>query len=151
MKLIIQRVKNASVSIGGITRGEIGPGLLILFGAKEGDTLALIPKLAAKAAHLRVFADGEGRMNRSALETGGGALVVPNFTLLADTRKGNRPSFIAAAKPPFAAEAFARFCEALRAYPFSAFGCGEFGADMLVTLTNDGPVTIVMDTDEWAR
>lgn len=150
MKLIIQRVKHASVSIDGEVRGEIGQGLMILFGAKEGDAFELIPKLAAKAANLRIFEDEAGKMNRSALEVGGGALVVPNFTLLADTKKGNRPSFVAAAKPPFAREAFERFCEALRAYPFTAFGCGVFGADMLVELANDGPVTIVMDTDEWA-
>lgn len=151
MKLIIQRVKRASVTIGGELRGEIGQGLMILFGAKDGDALELAPRLAHKAANLRVFADGAGRMNRSALEIGGGALAVPNFTLFADTGRGNRPSFLSAAKPPFAREAFESFCEALRAYPFARLGFGAFGADMLVDLVNDGPVTIVMDTDTWGR
>ena len=88
-------------------------------------------------------------MNRSVLQTGGGILAVPNFTLLADTRKGNRPSFIAAAAPVFAKAAFEEFCTRLRSYPLGAFGQGVFGADMQVELVNDGPVTLVLDTEEW--
>ena len=151
MKAVVQRVKRASVSIGGEVRGEIEGGLMVLFGAGEGDTLEMIPRFARKVAGLRIFSDEAGKMNRSALELGLGALVVPNFTLYANTKKGYRPSFIAAAEPEFARIAYERFVQELRRYPFSRFGTGEFGADMLVDLQNDGPITIILDTAEWGN
>ena len=149
MKAVVQRVKRASVSIGGKIRGEIDGGLMILFGAGEGDTLEMIPRFAQKVAGLRIFSDAADKMNLSALDLGLGALVVPQFTLFANKKKGYRPSFIAAAAPDFANEAFNLFVEELKKYPFSRFGTGEFGADMLVELQNDGPVTIILDTKEW--
>ncbi len=149
MKAVVQRVKRASVTIDGEIRGEIDGGLLILLGAGEGDTLDLVPRLAQKIAGLRIFSDADGKMNLSAIDLGLGALVVPQFTLFANTKKGYRPSFIAAAAPDFAKATFERFVEELRQYPFARFGTGEFGADMLVELQNDGPVTIILDTREW--
>lgn len=149
MKAVVQRVKHASVTIGGEVRGKIDGGLMILFGAGEGDTLEMIPRFAQKIAGLRIFSDEAGKMNLSALDLGLGALVVPNFTLYANTKKGYRPSFIAAAEPTFASKAFDLFVQELRAYPFTQFGTGEFGADMLVDIQNDGPITIILDTKEW--
>lgn len=151
MRLVIQRVKSASVAIGGETRAAIGQGLLVLVGVREGDAAETVPKLARKTAELRIFEDGAGKMNLSALDIGGGALVVPNFTLFADTRKGSRPSFVRAAHPPLASDLFDAYCAELRRYAFSAFGTGVFGADMQLSLVNDGPVTIVIDTDEWTQ
>lgn len=150
MKLVIQRVKNASVSVDGGERRAIARGLCVLFGAKEGDEMGIIPKLAEKTAKLRIFTDEGGKMNLCAAEIGGGVLVVPNFTLFADTKKGNRPSFIAAARPEFASAAFEAYLAELKKYEWGAFAAGEFGADMLVTIENDGPVTIIMDTEEWS-
>ncbi len=151
MRLVIQRVKNASVSVDGGEPRAIEEGLCVLFGVKEGDRLDIIPKLAEKTARLRIFSDEEGKMNLCASDIGGGVLVVPNFTLFADTKKGNRPSFIAAAQPDFASEAFNRYLGELKKYEWGAFAAGEFGADMLVTIANDGPVTIIMDTEEWSK
>ena len=151
MRLIIQRVKSASVSVDGGAPRAIESGLCVLFGAKEGDSLELIPKLAEKTARLRIFTDENDKMNLCASEIGGGVLVVPNFTLFADTKKGNRPSFIAAAPPAFASDAFERYLEELKKYDWRAFAAGTFGADMLVSIENDGPVTIIMDTEEWSK
>ena len=151
MKAVVQRVKHASVSIDGTVRGEIDGGLMVLFGAGEGDTLEMIPRFAQKVAGLRIFSDEAGKMNLSAADLGLGALIVPNFTLYANTKKGYRPSFVAAAEPEFAKRAFEQFVQEMRRYPFTRFGTGEFGAEMLVDLQNDGPVTIILDTAEWGN
>lgn len=151
MRLVIQRVKSASVSVDGGKPRAIAAGLCVLFGVAEGDSLDVIPKLAEKTARLRIFSDDGGKMNLCASDIGGGVLVVPNFTLFADTKKGNRPSFIAAAQPGFASEAFDRYLAELKKYEWGALAAGEFGADMLVTIANDGPITIIMDTEEWSK
>ncbi|MDO4566894.1 MAG: D-aminoacyl-tRNA deacylase [Oscillospiraceae bacterium] len=151
MKLVIQRVNIASVTINGGETRSIGRGLCVLFGAGAGDGAELIPKLAEKTAKLRIFSDGEGKMNLSALELGLEVLVVPQFTLFADTKKGNRPSFTGAAEPEFAKNAFESYCAELEKYSLKKLERGEFGAHMLVSLENDGPVTIIMDTREWQR
>ncbi len=145
MRALIQRVSAARVEVAGETIGEIGAGALILVCAMAGDTDAEARTLAAKIAKLRIFADDEGRMNRSLLDTGGGALVVSQFTLAADTRRGNRPGFSAAAPPDEGARLYAVAAEALAAQGVPV-ATGRFGADMAVTLTNDGPVTIWLDT-----
>jgi len=145
MKAVVQRVSDAGVAIGGREVGAIGRGLLVLLGVETGDDGATADLLARKIAALRIFEDDAGKMNRSVLEVGGGLLVVSQFTLLADTRKGNRPSFTAAAPPDEAAPAVARFAEALRALGVKV-ETGVFGARMEVELVNDGPVTIVLDS-----
>ncbi len=124
---------------------EIGPGLLLLVGVAKGDGEAEANWLAEKISGLRVFADGEGKMNLGIREAGGEVLAVSQFTLLADTRKGKRPSFVAAAGPEEAASLFDHFCEKLRAMGVRSVKTGSFGAMMDVTLTNDGPVTIVLE------
>ncbi len=148
MRVVVQRVQSASVIVNGGTPREIGQGLLCLFGAKVGDNAALADKLAHKVVNLRVFADAEGKLNCAAVELGYAILAVPNFTLYADTKKGLRPSFVQAASREEAAPLFARFVQALRAEAVSVQQ-GEFGADMQVSLVNDGPVTILLDTEEW--
>ncbi len=144
MRALVQRVSEASVSVDGAVIGRAGPGVLVLVCAMQGDTNALPARMAAKIAKLRIFRDEEGRMNRSLLDTGGAALVISQFTLAADTRTGNRPGFSAAAAP----EIGARLYEALAA-ELSGLGVpvetGRFGADMKVTLVNDGPVTIPLE------
>ncbi|HEX7083295.1 MAG TPA: D-aminoacyl-tRNA deacylase [Gaiellaceae bacterium] len=135
----MQRVTRARVTPG----GAIGAGLCVLLGVADGDDEAAADALAGKVARLRIFADEEGRFDRSLLDTGGEALVVSQFTLLADTRKGNRPSFTAAAPPELAEPLYLRFCEALRALGVRV-ETGVFGARMQVDLVNDGPVTIVI-------
>ena len=149
MRVVLQRVAGASVTVNGGGARVIGPGLVLLVGIKDTDTLALAPKLAEKCAHLRIFADEEGKLNRSAAELGYSALVVSNFTLYANTKKGKRPSFIAAAKPPLAVDAYELFLAELEKQGLKEVKHGEFGADMQVSLVNDGPVTILLDTDEW--
>ena len=144
MRALIQRVSDARVVIDGDVAGQIGPGLLILVCAMQGDDDARADALAAKIARLRIFRDDAGRMNRSVLDTGGAALVVSQFTLAADTSRGNRPGFSQAAPPDAGAHLYSRFCEALRAAGLRV-ETGVFGADMAVTLTNDGPVTIWLD------
>jgi D-tyrosyl-tRNA(Tyr) deacylase len=143
MKVVLQRVSRASVSIQGSLRAEIGPGLLALLGISHGDREEAAERLAAKVARLRVFEDDKGRFDRSLLDTGGAALVVSQFTLLADTTKGNRPSFTAAAPPELAERVYERFCAALREHGV-VVEQGVFGARMEVELVNDGPVTIVL-------
>ena len=143
MKVVLQRVSHASVSIRGSLHGEIGPGLLVLLGIAHGDGEEDADRLAAKVARLRVFEDDTGRFDRSLLDTGGAALVVSQFTLLADTAKGNRPSFTAAAPPKRAEPVYESFCSALRQLGV-AVETGVFGARMEVELVNDGPVTIVL-------
>ena len=146
MRALIQRVTNARVEIGGSTVGEIGPGLMILVCAMQGDTEAEADRLAAKIAKLRIFRDDEGRMNRSVTDTGGAALVVSQFTLAADTSRGNRPGFSAAASPDEGERLYNHFATQVQKQGIPV-ATGRFGADMAVSLTNDGPVTIWMDTD----
>ncbi len=128
----------------GVVRGEIEAGLVVLLGVAEGDTAAVVERLAAKAARLRIFEHETGRFDRSLLDVGGAALVVSQFTLLADTAKGNRPSFSAAARPEIAEPLYERFCETLRALGVWV-EAGVFGAGMEVELVNDGPVTLILD------
>ncbi len=147
MRALVQRVTSASVSIEGETVGKIGQGFLILLGVKEGDTPELSDYLAEKCAGLRVFTDEQGKMNLSLADIGGEVLVVSQFTLYADCRKGKRPSFIGAARPETAVPLYEHFKAALQDRGLKV-ECGRFGADMQVALVNDGPVTIMMDTDE---
>ena len=139
MRAVVQRVSSASSSPG----GSIGAGLCILLGVAEGDDEAAAVRLAEKSARLRIFENDEGKFDRSLLDTGGGALVVSQFTLLADTEKGNRPSFSGAARPDVAEPLYERFVQALRDLGIHV-ETGAFGARMAVELVNDGPVTIVI-------
>ena len=145
MRALVQRVSEANVTVDGTVLGEIGPGLLILVCAMEGDTQAEADKLAAKIAKIRIFKDDEGKMNRSIRDMGGSALVVSQFTLAADTTRGNRPGFSSAASPELGERLYLGFAEALRQNDIPV-AQGRFGADMAVALINDGPVTIWLDT-----
>ena len=145
MRALLQRVTQASVSVDGQRIGACGPGLLILVCAMQGDTQAEADHLAAKIAKLRIFKDEAGKMNRSITDIGGSALVVSQFTLAADTSRGNRPGFSYAAAPE-QAEALYEYFAAQMAAQGVAVETGQFGADMQVELLNDGPVTIWMDT-----
>ena len=147
MRALIQRVTQASVTVGDRRVGEIGAGLLVLLGVGTGDGPAEATYVAQKIAHLRIFEDSAGKMNRSVIETGGSVLLVSQFTLYADTRKGRRPSFIGAAPPAEAAALVEAVALALRALGVPV-ATGEFQAHMVVTLVNDGPVTIWLDSDE---
>jgi D-aminoacyl-tRNA deacylase len=144
MRAVVQRVSGAQVTVDGAVAGEIGRGLCVLLGVARGDGFAEAERLAARVARLRVFPDEEGRFDRSVLDVRGAALVVSQFTLIADTAKGNRPSFSEAAPPAEAEPLYERFCEALRdlGVPVET---GVFGALMKIELVNDGPVTIVLD------
>lgn len=146
MKLVIQRVSEAAVRINGSTKAEIGRGLLILVGIEPSDTEEDADWLAKKATGLRIFDDENGVMNRSVMEVGGNLLVVSQFTLMASYRKGNRPSYIRAAGHDHAIPLYNHFVERLEILTGKPVGTGEFGADMKVSLLNDGPVTICMDT-----
>lgn len=150
MRALVQRVSHAGVVIDGSEKRQIGPGLLVFLGVREGDDAALCKKLAEKCAGLRIFEDDEGKMNRSAVELGYEALVISQFTLFADTKKGKRPSFIAAAKEPLSTDCYEAFLRHMAAQGLKGVKSGEFGAHMEVELLNDGPVTILLDTDEWA-
>lgn len=145
MRALLQRVTEASVSVEGETIGRCGPGLLILVCAMPGDTPDTAEVLAAKISKLRLFKDDTGKMNLSILQTGGNALVVSQFTLAADTSRGNRPGFSGAAKPDEAEALYLHFANALKSHNIPT-ETGKFGADMAVQLTNDGPVTIWLDT-----
>lgn len=145
MRIVLQRVKNASVTVDGELISEIGGGLLLLVGVGDEDTEAEADWLAEKVAELRILGDEESKMNLSVRETGGEVLAVSQFTLLADTRKGKRPSFIKAASPEKAEPLFDYFCEKLREVGIHSVKKGWFGAMMDVALTNDGPVTIVLE------
>lgn len=145
MRVVLQRVKNASVTVEGTRISEIGPGLLLLVGVARGDGEAQADWMAEKIAGLRIFNDGDGKMNLSVRDAGGEVLAVSQFTLLADTRKGKRPSFIGAALPEEAEPLFDYFCERLRDAGIGTVKTGRFGAMMDVSLTNDGPVTIVLE------
>tara|TARA_R100000322_G_scaffold39804_13_gene24837 strand:- start:1845 stop:2282 length:438 start_codon:yes stop_codon:yes gene_type:complete len=144
VRALIQRVSEAAVRVDGEVLGEIGPGLLILVCAMDGDGEANADTLAAKVAKLRIFKDDAGKMNRSLLDTGGGALVVSQFTLAADTSRGNRPGFSTAARPEEGERLYEYFADQLRAQGIEV-AQGRFGADMKVSLLNDGPVTIWME------
>jgi D-tyrosyl-tRNA(Tyr) deacylase len=144
MRAVIQRVSEASVTVDGARTGAVGKGLLVLLGVGHADTEEIARAMAAKIAKLRIFSDAEGKMNLSVLDVGGGVLAVSQFTLLADTRKGNRPSFTDAAPPDKANALYETFCNAVAAQGLPV-GKGIFGAHMDVRLSNDGPVTIVMD------
>lgn len=144
MRVVLQRVTTASVEVEGKTVGEIGRGLLVLVGVGKGDTEQEASWLAGKTAELRIFPDDQGKMNRSLIDVGGAALVVSQFTLLGDCRKGRRPAFTDAAQPQLAEQLYRRYAEfmAQRGVDVSL---GVFAADMNVSLVNDGPVTIVID------
>ena len=146
MRVVIQHVVEASVSIGGTVTAAIGPGLMILLGICEEDGPGDIDWLVHKIAGLRVFDDADGVMNVDIRDAGGDALVVSQFTLLASTKKGNRPSYIRAARPEMAIPMYEQFCSALEAALGKPVPTGTFGADMQVSLINDGPVTICIDT-----
>ena len=146
MRAVIQRVSSASVTIDGKVRSAIGPGLMILLGVGHEDGREDIDWLVKKIAGLRIFDDESGVMNRSVVEVGGEVMVVSQFTLMASTKKGNRPSYIGAAGHELAVPMYEAFCDALSASIGRTVATGEFGADMKVALVNDGPVTICMDT-----
>ena len=146
MRAVIQRVASAGVTIDGRTTAQSGPGLLVLLGIAAGDTPADGDWLARKIAALRIFPDGEHRMNRSVVDAGGEVLVVSQFTLIASTRKGTRPSFNDAAPPPEAIPLYETFLGQMENALGRPVTCGEFGASMQVALVNDGPVTLVIDS-----
>ena len=146
MRVVIQRVKKASVEIHGNIHSAIGKGFLILVGVDEVDEDEDIQYIASKVAALRIFQDEEGKMNKNVIEVGGECLVVSQFTLFASTKKGNRPSFMRSAKPERAVELYTKFVQELQNKSGVPIQTGEFGADMAVALINDGPVTITMDS-----
>lgn len=146
MIALIQRVSRASVTVDSIVRGSIDRGLLVLLGVADTDGHEDVDWLSRKVINLRIFDDDQNVMNRSLPETGGGLLVVSQFTLQASTKKGNRPSYIKAAKPEAAIPLYEQFVSACRAQLGKSVETGEFGADMQVSLVNDGPVTIIVDT-----
>jgi D-tyrosyl-tRNA(Tyr) deacylase len=147
VRALLQRTTGAAVQVDGEVVGEIGPGLMILVGVGPSDTEAIADDLARKTAEIRIFRDDDGRTNRSLLDVAGAALVVSQFTLFADTRRGRRPGFTGAALPADAERLYLRFAASLRALGLSV-ATGRFGAEMTVTLVNDGPFTIWLDTDE---
>lgn len=146
MRVIIQRVSHASVTIEGVCKSSIQKGLLVLVGIEDADTQEDAEWLTGKIINLRIFDDENGVMNKSILDIGGELLLISQFTLHASTKKGNRPSYIRAAKPPVAIPLYEEFCKKLSISLGKEIGTGEFGADMKVELLNDGPVTICMDT-----
>lgn len=145
MRLVIQRVSEARVTVGARVVGEIGAGLCILLGIGKADESALVQVMADKVKRLRIFADTEGKMNRSVVDIGGEILVVSQFTLYGDARKGNRPSFTAAAEPNQANQLYRQFVETLSDCGLSV-ATGEFGSHMNVALVNDGPVTLILES-----
>ena len=166
MRAVIQAVSSASVRVNGGEPRAIGPGLMILLGVRDTDSLDIVPKLADKCAGLRIFPDAEGKLNLSARDLGYSALVVSQFTLYGDTKKGYRPSFIKAAKPlrrktppllpraktpPLSVDAYELFLAEMNKQGLKDVQHGEFGADMQVALVNEGPCTIIIDTDEWKK
>lgn len=146
MRIVLQRVKYASVKVDGELCGKTDGGYMLLFGAGHGDTEEICRKLADKTANLRIFSDENDKINLSLADIGGTILVVPQFTLYADCRKGNRPNFIQAAKPDEANRLYEYFVEYLRSKGFHV-ETGSFGADMKVELLNDGPFTLILDSD----
>lgn len=144
MRAVLQRVSRASVTIDGEVSGSVGRGLLVLLAVAPDDTPDRVRWLADKIVNLRIFADPDGKMNRSVADVGGGVLVVSQFTLYGDTRKGRRPSFIGAAAPDVAIPLYEAFLDAVRALGVTV-AAGRFAADMQVELVNDGPVTLILD------
>ena len=151
MRAVIQRVSEGAVTVDGKIVGQIGKGFLVLLGVMNGDTDGEAYLLAKKTAALRVFEDENGKMNLSLLDLGGEVLVVSQFTLCADVKKGNRPSFEPSAPPGEAERLYLLYCETLQAQGVARVEKGVFGAHMRVTLANDGPVTICLDSDIWRR
>ena len=148
MRALIQRVKRASVTIDGALHSSIGAGMLVLLGVETGDTPADLEWLVGKVARLRIFDDSEGVMNLDVVDSKGEVMVVSQFTLLASTRKGNRPSYIAAAPEAVSRPMYERFVARVEELTGRKVATGEFGADMQVTLVNDGPVTVWMDSKQ---
>ena len=146
MRLVIQRVTQASVAIEGTVVGEIGTGLMVLVGVREGDTEADMKWLAQKTVNMRIFNDDAGVMNRSVMDVGGNVLAVSQFTLNASTKKGNRPSYIHAAGHDVAIPLYEAYCADVERLIGKPVARGRFGAEMQVSLTNDGPVTIIIDS-----
>ena len=151
MKAVIQRVSEASVKVDNEVVGACNVGYMILFGAVEGDTLEDVEILAQKVVNLRIFCDENDKMNRSILDIDGEILAISQFTLAADVKKGNRPSFIKALNPTEASEFYDIFCEKLKELGVKRVEKGVFGGDMKVSLINDGPVTILYDTEIWRK
>ena len=151
MRLVIQRVSEASVTVEGECISSIGRGLLVLVGVENGDTEQDAAWLAAKTAALRIFNDEEGVMNRSVIDVDGGLLAVSQFTLTASTRKGNRPSYIRAAGHGLAVPLYERYCQLLSEAAGRPVQRGLFGADMKITLLNDGPFTVILDSEELLK
>lgn len=145
MRVLVQRVSHSSVSVSGQVIGEIGQGLLLLVGFGKDDVESVIPRMAEKIANLRIFSDEAGRFNHSLLDVNGGALVVPQFTLYGDTTRGRRPDFFSAMEPTKASDFVDKFEHELKRIGISQVAKGEFGANMQVSLINDGPVTIWLE------
>ena len=148
MRILLQRVSKGSVTVGGEVVGEVGLGYVLLVGVGEGDTEAEADWLADKVVNLRLFPDGEGKFDRSLLDVGGGALVISQFTLYGDARKGRRPSFIGAARPEVAEPLCEYFAERLKGLGVGVVGTGRFGAMMRVELVNEGPVTMMLESED---
>lgn len=150
MRAVVIRVSRAGITIDGRDGGQMGPGLLVLLGIKEGDTPKDAEYLAKKVLGLRVFEDAEGKMNLGLQDIGGSLMAVSNFTLYADCSRGRRPDFFHAAKPPVAVPLYEHFISCLRAEPVPLI-TGEFGAEMKIDHVNDGPVTLIMDTEQMLK
>ena len=148
MRVIVQRVKESRVEIGGETVGQIGQGLMVLLGITDTDTKAHCDFMADKLVNLRIFTDDQDKMNLSLQDISGEMLIVSQFTLYGDCKKGRRPSFVGAAKPDIAIPLYEYFIEAVKAKGVKKVETGQFGADMQVYIQNDGPVTLMLDTDE---
>ncbi len=146
MRVVIQRVRKASVEIDGAIAGACGAGLLLLVGFGEGDDSTKLAPMAEKIANMRIFADERGKFQHSLLDTSGGVLAIPQFTLFADTSRGRRPEFVGALKPVVARPLFEAFPDALKRAGIEHVASGVFGANMLVALENDGPVTILVES-----
>ncbi len=146
MRVVIQRVLESSVKVEGEIAAKMGPGLLLLLGVEEGDAADDVAWLSGKIAKMRIFADGDGKMNQSVVDAGGEIIIVSQFTLHASTKKGNRPSFLRAAAPAVSEPLYQSFCLAMEGELGRPVGRGVFGADMKVSLVNDGPVTILIDS-----
>ena len=151
MIAIVQRVDNASVCVEGEIKGKASKGLLVLVGVGSGDDIADAELLASKVANLRIFQDENDKMNLSCLDIGGQILSISNFTLMADTKKGNRPSFIGAMEPVGANKLYEHFCDALKNLGVNSVKKGVFGADMHISAQLSGPVTITLNTDTWRK
>ncbi len=149
MRAVVQRVSDANITINNKDKYEMQKGLVVLFGVSNEDVKEDTLKLAQKISELRIFEDENGKMNLSAIELGLEIMIVSQFTLFADTKKGRRPSFIKAGHPDMSKSIYEKFLSEIKEIGFKNVINGEFGADMKINLTNDGPVTIIIDTDEW--